>query len=167
MPDSHAAPSAVVSVVNQSIGRRSGASPPYYSRRVRSIRARASARSENNEKAARRPPFRMKTRSAPLFFVVVVLSTLEDAEADLLRLAAELEDIQPGAIAIRHVDEPAIVDFDVVSHVAVRAGVRVGDRDVEAHLDGSLGLANVPDAHAAGEVREERQPAVKRVPEVF
>src|SRR6266571_5862161 len=101
-------------------------------------------------------------RQLPSIIVIV------GPEADSLRSAVQLQDIQPGAVAVGGVDEPAIVDFEVVRHVAVRlngVGVRYGD--VEPHLDGRLRLADVPRPHAAGEICKERQYAVKGITEVL
>src|SRR6267143_4951368 len=103
-----------------------------------------------------------------VIIVVIVVAVAILPEAYAPRLAAQLQNIQPGAIAVGGVDEPAIVDFEVVRHVAVRlGGVGIADRDIEPHLDGSLRLADVPRAHAAGEVSKESEPAVIRIAEVL
>src|SRR5258708_40309654 len=84
--------------------------------------------------------------------VVIAVATLIRPEADFLRPAAQFQNIQPGAIAVRRVDEPAVVDLEVVRHVAVRlngAGIRY--RDVEPHLDGALRLSDVPRPNTAGQ----------------
>src|SRR5436190_8418275 len=111
---------------------RSRPAPRRASRRQRSRRSSWTAtvplasriippRSKKNEKAARRPPFRHEDRNQlSSFFVVAVGATR--AEADALRLSAQLEDIQPGPVAVSRIDESEIVDFDVVRHVPVRLG---------------------------------------------
>src|SRR6266571_1866611 len=89
-------------------------------------------------------------------------------EADSLRVAVQLQNVQAGTITIGGVDEPTIVDFEVVRHVAVRSnGVGVRYRDVEPHLDRRLRLADVPRANTAGEGSNESQLAVKGIAEVL
>src|SRR6266850_4593059 len=100
--------------------------------------------------------------------VVVVIVVAILPEADAPRLPAQLQNIQPGTIAVGRVDEPAVVDFEVVRHIAVRFdGVGIAFRNVEPHLDRSLRLADVPRAHTAGEVSKESEPAVIRITEVL
>src|SRR6266851_3522169 len=99
--------------------------------------------------------------------LAVVAVSLIGPEADLLRLAVQLDDVHSGAIAIHYDDVPAIVHFDVVRHVAIRIGVGIALRHVEPDLDRRLRLADVPRAHAAGEVSKERHPAVIRITEVL
>src|SRR2546425_4790836 len=107
-------------------------------------------------------------RSIVLIVVVIAVATLICPEADFLRPAAQFQNIQPGAIAVRRVDEPAVVDLEVVRHVAVRLnGVGIRHRDVEPHLDGALRLADVPRANTAGEGSNESQLAVKGITEVL
>src|SRR5437879_1943832 len=107
-------------------------------------------------------------RSIVLIVVVIAVATLIRPEADFLRPAAQFQNIQPGAIAVRRVDEPAVVDLEVVRHVAVRLnGVGIRHRDVEPHLDGALRLADVPRAHPAGEIGKERHPPVIGIAEVL
>src|SRR5712692_9399414 len=100
--------------------------------------------------------------------VVIVVAVAILSEADAPRLAAQLQNIQPGTIAVGRVDEPAIVDFKVVRHVAVRLnGVGIANWDIETYLDRRLRLADVPRAHTAGEVSKESEPAVIGVTEVL
>src|SRR6267143_7309241 len=89
--------------------------------------------------------------------IVVTVTVLAVAafirpEADFLRPAAQFQNIQPGSVTVRRVDEAAVVDLEVVRHVAVRLnGVGIRHRDIEPYLDRRLRLADVPRAHAAGE----------------
>src|SRR5437879_5490147 len=107
-------------------------------------------------------------RSIVLVVVVIAVATLIRPEADFLRPAAQFQNIQPGAVTVRRVDEPAVVDLEVVRHVAVRLnGVGIRHRDIEPHLDRRLRLADVPRPHPAGEVSKESQPAVIGITEVF
>jgi hypothetical protein len=53
-------------------------------------------------------------RSVVVIIVATVVAILIGSEADSLRVAAQLQDIQPGPVAVGRVDEPAIVDFEVV-----------------------------------------------------
>src|SRR2546422_4724917 len=100
--------------------------------------------------------------------VVVVIVVAIPPEADAPRPAVQLQNIQPGAIAVGRVDKPAIVDFEVVRHVAVwLRGVGIAFRHIEPRLDRRLRLADVPRAHAAGEVSKESEPAVIRITEVL
>src|SRR6267143_4956731 len=100
--------------------------------------------------------------------VVIAVPTPIRPEADFLRPAAQLQNIQPGAVTVRRVDEPAVVDLEVVRHVAVRLiGVGIRHRDIEPYLDRRLRLTDVPCAHAAGEVSKESQPAVIGIMEVL
>src|SRR5882762_6377955 len=103
-----------------------------------------------------------------VIIVVIVVAVAILPEAYAPRLAAQLQNIQPGTIAVGGVDKPAIVDFEVVGHVAVRLnGVGVRYRDVEPHLDRRLRLADVPRANTAGEGSYESQLAVKGVTKVL
>src|SRR5207245_8711035 len=91
-------------------------------------------------------------RSIVLVVVVIAVATLIRPEADFLRPAAQLKNIQPGAVTVGRVDEPAVVDLEVVRHVTVRLhGVGIRYRDVEPHLDWCFRLAAVPDQlHSRG-----------------
>src|SRR4051812_31729917 len=88
-------------------------------------------------------------------------------EADLLRLAGQLDDVEPGAVAVHREDVAAVVDLQVIGHVAVGIGEGIALRNIEADFDRALRLTDVPGAHAAREVSEERQPAVERIAEVL
>src|SRR5213076_2920816 len=119
-----------------------------------------------------RPAFRYAHQPSLVVVIVIVAAAVAMAairpEADPLRTAVQLQDVQPGAVAVGRVDESAIVDFEVVRHVAVRLnGVGVRDRDVEPDLDGRLRLADVPRANTAGEGGNESQLAVKGIAEVL
>src|SRR5882672_3617619 len=98
-------------------------------------------------KKRRRPQGRLRQGQAVSVVIAVatVVTILICSETDLLRPAPELKDIQPGPVAVGSVDEAAVVDLEVVGHVAVRLDrVSVGHRNVERNLDRRLGLADVP-----------------------
>src|SRR5207248_11612079 len=109
------------------------------------------------EKAARRPPFRQAKADQPRSVVVSVAVTV--AEADALRPAGQLEDVEAVALAVGRVDEAPVVHLEVVGHVAPLRLERGNDlgwqRNVETDLDGRLRLADVEGPHSAGEVSEE------------
>src|SRR5262245_38733674 len=129
----------------------------------------------------RRPQGRLFPRVTPtgallaspvvVVVAIVVVAVARDrvlAETDFFRVAAQLEEVEPGAVAVSGVDDAAIVDLDVVGHVAVGLGsVGVALRNVKGDLLRPLRLADVPRADATGEVREERDPPVVGVAEVL
>ena len=87
---------------------------------------------------------------------------------DMLRASEQLQDIHASTIAVDDVDQAAIVDLEVVGHVAARvARVGVGFRNVEGYLRRGVRLADVPDAQAAVEIRNSRQLALYWVGEVL
>src|SRR5215468_5227967 len=88
-------------------------------------------------------------------------------KGDVERLPCQLQDVQPCAVTVDHIDKTPIVDFYIVRHVAVGIGVGVGFRYIERHFDRGLRLADVPNPNAPREKRDRRQLAVQRIIEVL
>src|SRR5215471_15698475 len=67
---------------------------------------------------------------------VVVVEVLAELPfgVGILGASGQLEDVEAGSVPIDDVDIAAIVDLDVVGHVAVGIGVVVRFRHVERHL---------------------------------
>ena len=109
---------------------------------------------------------------AVLVVVAVVVIAIALARAafvdDLLRASRELQDVHSRAVPVHDINVAAVVDFDVVGHVAIgNPGVGIGHRYIEPHFDRCLRLADIPYAQAAGKVRDRRQLAVERIPEIL
>src|SRR4030095_12506688 len=107
------------------------------------------------EKAVRRPP-------SPL-----PRGLFLRPQANLLRRPVQLEEIEPRAVTVYGEDIAAIVDLQVISHIAVRLGKLIAYRNVIPHFDGPLRLADVPYPHAASEVGKEGQPAIVGIGEIL
>src|SRR4030095_7816513 len=87
------------------------------------------------EKAVRRPP-------SPL-----PRGLFLRPQANLLRRPVQLEEIEPRAVTVYGEDIAAIVDLQVISHIAVRLGKLIAYRNVIPHFDGPLRLAARPAPH--------------------
>src|SRR5262249_22462776 len=125
--------------------------------------------------------YSLSTTSSSLFvivFVVVVVAHLGGIVVgeilaqvtlgrDLFRASGELQDVHAGAVAVDDVDIAAVVDLDVVRHVAVGVRECVRDRHVERDFPRRLRLANVANPYAAVEIRERGELAVVRIAEVL
>src|SRR5205823_8884968 len=77
------------------------------------------------------------------------------------------DDVESRAISVDDQDVAAVIDLDVIRHIAAGRGVGVALGHVEANFLRRLWLADIPRAHAASEVGEERQPPVVWVAEVL